>query len=76
MVPSLEAETPLSAVGLPVVVSGGHAVAHAPKHVLLEPLSFSKRYSVRPLPSASTLPSLVFVSSTFAAERDTEGAGE
>src|SRR3954453_18316486 len=57
---------PAPALALPVVVTGGHALAHIPVHELLEPLSFEKRYRVRPLPSPSTLPSFVLMTSTFA----------
>jgi hypothetical protein len=43
VVPSIDAVTPEPALGLPLVVTGGHSVAHAPKQVLLGPVSFSNR---------------------------------
>ena len=49
----------MPACGLPFVVSGGQALAQAPKHVLFAPVSFSNRYSVRPCASMRILPSLV-----------------
>jgi len=53
--------TPASAVGVPVVRNSGQMVAHDPVQALLvAPAgSLSKVYSVRPLASVSTLPSLV-----------------
>ncbi len=42
------AVTPLPAVGLPVVVSGGPAVAQAPSQLDAMPLSASHRYTERP----------------------------
>jgi hypothetical protein len=39
------------AVGAPVVVTGGHAPAHAPEHVDALPVSFAHRYTARPEPS-------------------------
>ena len=59
MVAIRDAVAPAPAFGVPVVVSGGQAFAQAPKHVLLAPLSFSNRYSVRPCASTRILPSLV-----------------
>ena len=43
VVPSIEAVTPVPALGLPVVVTGGQSVAQAPEQVLIEPVSFWKR---------------------------------
>jgi hypothetical protein len=43
VVPSIEAVKPSLALGLPVVVTGGHSMAQAPKQVLFGPVSFSKR---------------------------------
>jgi hypothetical protein len=43
VVPAIEAVRPLPAVGLPVVVTGGQSVAHAPEQVLFGPVSFMKR---------------------------------
>src|SRR4029453_19249884 len=52
----MDAVSPLPAVGLPVVVTGGHSAAHAPEQVLFEPVSFSNRYTVRPVESTRILP--------------------
>ena len=41
--PSIEAVTPVPALGLPLVVTGGQLVAQAPEQVLIEPVSFWKR---------------------------------
>ena len=60
IVPSLEAVSPLPAVGLPVVRSGGHAAAHAPVHALLEPTSALNRYRVRPMELTRIDPRLLF----------------
>ncbi len=66
VVPSLAATTPEPACGLPLVVSGGQMLAHAPKHVLADDLSCSNRYSVRPLASTSAGPRLVLRTATAA----------
>ena len=39
------------AVGEPVVVTGGHAPAHAPVHADVPPVSLTHRYTARPDPS-------------------------
>src|SRR3954447_14500 len=59
-----ELVTPLPAVGLPVVTSGGHAEAHAPVHVLLAPVSACQRYRVRPRESIRMGPKLPLARST------------
>src|SRR3954447_12271188 len=59
-----ELVTPLPAVGLPVVTSGGHAEAHAPVHVLLAPVSACHRYRVRPWESIRMGPKLPLARST------------
>src|SRR5512132_575269 len=65
--PSSEALTAPLALGVAVVVSGGHACAQAPLHTLLEPWSASHRYSARPLASTRKVPSeLVLVATTEA----------
>jgi hypothetical protein len=40
---SIEAVTPVPALGLPFEITGGHWVAHAPEQVLIEEVSFLKR---------------------------------
>jgi hypothetical protein len=57
--PSLAAATPGPAFALPPVVSGGQTLAHAPSQLLIAPLSFSKRYRVRPRASTTIRPSFV-----------------
>src|SRR4029450_5319366 len=52
----MDAVSPLPAVGLPVVVTGGHSWAPAPEHTLFGPVSFSNRYTVRPVESTRILP--------------------
>src|SRR5215217_4374393 len=66
LVPSASLDAPsLPATASPLtwafeaVVAGGHAAAQDPEHVLVEPLSPSNRYSVRPCASTSTVPSAV-----------------
>ncbi len=49
MVPRSDAVTPLPAPGVPVVVSGGHAVAHWPEQLDLPPRSAAHTSSARPL---------------------------
>ena len=66
MVPSIDAVTPLPALGVPLVWSTGHAAAHAPAQADWLGWSFSNRYSVRPLPSTRIIPSLVLVAETVA----------
>src|SRR5579864_5669087 len=69
MVPSVP-DTPGPAVGVPVVVSGGHAEAHAPVQALVvaPAVSCPKVYRVMPLASVSTSPSLVEWVNTVAVE--------
>src|SRR6266571_5936787 len=50
--------TPLPACGVPVTVTGGHAVAHAPVQVDVPLLSASHRYMARPWPSTRALPGI------------------
>jgi hypothetical protein len=57
------------AFGLPVVVSGGQAVAQAPLQMLLEPWSASQRYSARPLASTRKVPSELVLVPTIEAGR-------
>src|SRR3954464_4043570 len=66
VVPSNEAFTPLPATGLPLVRSGGQAVAQAPVHALVVPESFLNRYRVRPCESTRILPRPLFATSTVA----------
>src|SRR3954447_2807805 len=66
MVATLDSLTPVPAVGFPEARSGGQLVAQAPKHVLLGPESFLKRYSVRPCESTRMFPRLLFATSTVA----------
>jgi hypothetical protein len=68
VVPRSELLTPLPAVGLPVVTSGGHAEAHAPVQVLLAPVSARQRYSVLPWASISMGPKLLVARSTVPAD--------
>src|SRR5919108_404998 len=58
--------TPEPADGLPEVVSGGQALAQAPEHSLVELLSFSNRYRLRPSGPTSTLPAGVVPRATEA----------
>src|SRR5258708_10590682 len=44
-----------------LAVSGGHAVAHAPEHVLVVPVSCANRYRVRPCESGRLLPGLLLL---------------
>src|SRR5258708_38840976 len=44
-----------------LAVSGGHAVAHAPEHVLVVPVSCANRYRVRPCESTRMLPRLLLL---------------
>ena len=77
VVPSAEAETPPPGAGLPLVVSGGHTEAHEPEQDDLPPVSFSKRYRVRPLASTRIFPSLGLLDTpTVVAPVATAGAGE
>src|SRR3954464_15598764 len=66
VVPSNEAFTPLPATGLPLVRSGGQAVAQAPVHALVVPVSFLNRYRVRPCESTRIFPRPLFATSTVA----------
>src|SRR4029453_18602813 len=66
MVPSIDAVTPLPAVGVPLVWSPGQAAAHAPAQADWFGWSFSNRYRVRPLPSTRIMPRLVLVAETVA----------
>jgi hypothetical protein len=43
IVPSFEASIPAPAVAEPVIVRGGHVVAHPPVHALVPPESFMNR---------------------------------
>ena len=52
--------------GVALVRSGGHAIAHAPVHVLLVPESALNRYSVRPAESTRIRPKRVFATRTDA----------
>ena len=49
MWPIIDALTPLAAVGVPVVTSGGHATAHPPEQELDVEVSVENEYSVFPL---------------------------
>ena len=66
MVPSIDAVTPLPALGVPLVWSTGQAATHAPAQADWLGWSFSNRYSVRPLPSTRIIPRLVLVAETVA----------
>lgn len=69
IVPRSLAATPLPAVGAPlVVVSGGHAVAHAPEHVDFVLVSGTHKYSDRPEPSVRKLVPLPECTSTVAVD--------
>ena len=74
IVPSSEAVSPVPAVGLPVVSSGGHAVAHAPVHALLAPTSALNRYTVRPVESTRIRPKRLFATRTVAVLVDAAAA--
>jgi hypothetical protein len=50
IVPSSLAVALPDAVGAPVVVTGGHAPAHAPEHCDASPVSLTHRYTARPEP--------------------------
>src|SRR6185369_14318421 len=67
VVPRSEAFAPAPAAGLPLTVTGGQAWAHAPLHVLFVPLSFLKRYTVRPCASTRIRPRLPFATRTVGA---------
>ena len=60
IVPSLEAVSPVPAVGVPLARSGGHAVAHAPVHALMVPESALNRYRARPVELTRIDPRLLF----------------
>lgn len=48
---------PPDAVAVPVVVTGGHAPAHAPAQVDMSPVSFAHRhYTARPDPLVKMVP--------------------
>jgi hypothetical protein len=55
-VPRSLAIAPPEAVGVPVVVTGGHAPAHAPVQVEVSPVSLTHRYTARPEPSVRNVP--------------------
>jgi hypothetical protein len=52
---SLDVALP-DAVTVPVVVTGGHAPAHAPVHMDASPVSLTHRYTARPEPSVRNVP--------------------
>jgi hypothetical protein len=66
IVPSLEAVSPVPAVGVPVVRRGGQAEAHAPVQALLVLESALNRYRVRPVESTRIDPRLLFATRTVA----------
>jgi hypothetical protein len=66
IVPSLEAVSPVPAVGVTLASRGGHAVAHAPVHALMVPESALNRYRVRPLALTRIDPRLLFATRTVA----------
>ena len=69
IVPRSLAVAPAPAVGAPVVVSGGHAVAHAPEQVDFVLVSEPNRYSERPALSVrKRVPSLECTSTADAGE--------
>ena len=82
IVPRSLAVAPVPAVGAPVVVSGGHAVAHPPEHVDLVLVSGTHRYRDRPELSVRKLWPLLLCTSTVAAADppaaadDADDAGE
>jgi hypothetical protein len=59
VVPRSEAFAPEVAVGAPLDVSGGHAAAQAPVHVLVVPESCVNRYNVRRCESTRIVPRAV-----------------
>jgi len=68
---SLADETPPDPVGLPVVVSGGQAWAHAPEQLDLPLASATHRYSARPEPLVRNVPVEPWVTLTTAPEAAT-----
>src|SRR6266446_4514241 len=67
---------PAPAAGTPVTVAAGHANEQVSLHVLLPgTVSLSKRYSVKPLASTSTLPSGVVATLTLAGAAGTVVVG-
>src|ERR1700751_4730433 len=66
IVPSLEAVSPVPAVGVTLASRGGHAVAHAPVHALMVPESALNRYRVRPLALTRIDPRLLLATRTLA----------
>src|SRR5215218_2966230 len=70
MVPSSEAVTPLPALGVPLLWSTGQAATQAPAQADWFGWSFLNRYSVRPLPSTRTIPSLLLAAATVATPDD------
>src|SRR5262245_55915986 len=66
IVPSSEALTPLPALGVPLDWSTGQEATQAPVQADWFGWSFSNRYSVRPLPSTRTIPSLLLAAVTVA----------
>src|SRR5205085_7083397 len=58
--PRSDAFAPLEAVGVALVVSGGHAVAHAPEQLDLLPESATQMYRARPLEPVRYVPSEFF----------------
>src|SRR3954471_19903569 len=57
MEPTRADEAPPPALGLAPALAGGQLAAHAPEHFDLFLVSFSNRYSVRPLASTRIVPS-------------------
>lgn len=75
IVPRSLALAPVPALGLPLVVSGGHAVAHPPEQVDFVLVSGTQRYNERPEPSVKKLaPWLVRTSTVIADEPSPDGA--
>src|SRR5689334_13937776 len=58
---SAEPGTPPPALGRRFAVKGGHSPAQPPAHMLRGPVSLSDRYSVRPCPLTSRVPSGVWL---------------
>src|SRR5215211_774498 len=70
MVPSSEALAPLPPLGVPLLWSTGQAATQAPLQADWFGWSFSNKYSVRPLPSTRTIPSLLLAALTMATPED------
>jgi hypothetical protein len=73
VVPSSELLAPEVAVGAPLEVSGGHALAHSPVHALVLPESCVNRYSVRPCESTRIVPSALLAVPTLVGGVDAFG---